>query len=44
MERARPLLDPRLGGLQRVVVVNGLAREVALHEPDGLAVADVHRG
>jgi hypothetical protein len=44
VELAGAGLDPRARGLERVVDVHGLAREVALLEPHGLAVADVDRG
>src|SRR3954469_495732 len=36
-------LDPGAGGLQRRVLVDGDLLEVALDQPDGLAVADVDR-
>ena len=40
---ARARLHERARGLQRVVRVHGLLVEVALAQPHGLAVADVHR-
>ena len=41
MQRARALVDPALRGVERVVVVDRFAREVALHQADGLAAANV---
>ena len=43
VQEARARLDERARGLERVVGVDGLVVEVALAQPDGLAVADVHR-
>ena len=43
MQRARAGLDPAPRGLERVVAVDGLRVEVALHEAHGLAVEDVDR-
>ena len=43
MQEARAGLHERAGGLERVVRVDGLVVEVALAQPHGLAVADVHR-
>ena len=44
VQEARARLDPRARGLERVVVVDGLGVEVALHEAHRLAVGDVDRG
>ena len=44
VQEARPGLDPGTGGLERIVLVDGLGGEVALVEADGLAVADVDGG
>ena len=44
MQKARAGLRPRAGGLERVVVVDGLLGEVALPQPHGLAAADVDGG
>ena len=43
VQEARSGLDERAGGLERVVGVDRLVVEVALAQPHGLAVADVHR-
>ena len=43
VQEARARGDPGLGGLQRVVVVVGRVLELALDQPDGLAVHDVDR-
>ena len=44
VEEARAGVDPRLGRLDRVVVVDGLVLEATLDEADGLAVEDVDGG
>ena len=43
VEIASPVLDPAPRGIERVGVVHGPGVEVALREPDGLAVEDVDR-
>ena len=44
VQRPRTRLHEAAGGLERIVRVDGLAREVAALEPDGLAAADVDSG
>src|SRR5207247_7060137 len=43
VQEARPGVHPGTRGLERRVLVDGLLVEVALDQPDGLAVRDVDR-
>src|SRR3954453_5604387 len=43
MQEARPGVHPGARGLERRVLVDGLLVEIALDQPDGLAIRDVDR-
>ena len=43
VQEARAGVDPRLRGLERIVVVDGLVLEAAVRQPHRLAAADVDR-